>query len=256
MSKDALYRSNQKHFDEEIGDIYAEARNSYANRLYYDFWSAWMLSLVPIKPSMIALDCMGGSSEVARVLRPQVAQLHCVDISQKLLGYPVQDEVRPDVRVCADVHHLPYADATFDLVFIRGGLHHVAQTFELALSEIGRVMKPGAWLICAEPNDHNPLTRLARQIVHRVSDKYEPQERGFSRDELSRGLRTSGFVDEAFFNFGHLGYTLIGNTDVLPVFRNLRNRWLINSLILFDRLSTRVPLWKRLSLALVFRARK
>lgn len=256
MPEEITYLSNQKHFNEHIGNLYASARNSYANRLYYDFWSAWMLNLVPLDPSMVALDCMGGSSEVARILRPQVARLYCVDISLTLLNYPVEDEIRPDGRICADVHHLPYADSTFDLVFIRGGLHHVAQTVEKALAEIGRVMKPGAWLVCAEPNDDNPMTRLARQAIHRISDKYEPQERGFTRSELSKSLHANGFIDETFYNFGHLGYTLIGNTDVLPIFRKLRRRWLIKSLIAIDRILTQAPLLKHLSLALVFRAQK
>jgi SAM-dependent methyltransferase len=54
---------------------------------------------------------------------------------------------------------IPFADASFGLVFVSCVLHHVASDRHAAvLAEIRRVLAPGAWLIVYEHNPWNPLT--------------------------------------------------------------------------------------------------
>ena len=63
-----------------------------------------------------------------------------------------------DARV-ADGLALPYADATFDVVFCRDVLHHLADDGERKkfLSEMTRVTKPGGLVVAIEPNPGNPM---------------------------------------------------------------------------------------------------
>ncbi len=199
----------------------------------------------------ICLDCMSGSCEMARVACSRVARFHAADLSTQILrlAHP-----GPYTRTCADVHHLPYPANTFDLVLIRGGLHHIHSTFREALGEIHRVLKPNGWLVCAEPADDNLLLRFFRETLHRVSPLYEEGERGFLRREFEAFLPDAGFGGLSIHPFGFLGYALIGNTDVIPLFASLQDETLINALISFDRVSTRIPGWRRFSLIHLVRA--
>ena len=54
-------------------------------------------------------------------------------------------------RVFADIGRLPFADASFDIVFCRSVLHHL-DGHERTMREMARVLKPGGkMLFCAEP---------------------------------------------------------------------------------------------------------
>ena len=67
----------------------------------------------------------------------------------------------PRTRVQAyDGAQLPFADASFDLVFIAVVLHHVPVAARPALlREVHRVLRPGGRLYIFEHNPYNPLTR-------------------------------------------------------------------------------------------------
>lgn len=72
-----------------------------------------------------------------------------------------------EIGVAADLHvasaeALPFADSTFDFAYTINVLHHITNpaTFNAALREIVRVLKPGAPLIVFEMNTLNPLFRL------------------------------------------------------------------------------------------------
>jgi ubiquinone/menaquinone biosynthesis C-methylase UbiE len=74
------------------------------------------------------------------------AQLHGTDLTQaaanavrKRLAY---EGLAADVRV-GDAEALPFKDDSFDLVYSWGVLHHTPNT-EMALSEVRRVLRPGA----------------------------------------------------------------------------------------------------------------
>jgi SAM-dependent methyltransferase len=49
---------------------------------------------------------------------------------------------RGSCALVADAEHLPFADETFDIVYSNGVLHHSPDT-ERAITEVGRVLKPG-----------------------------------------------------------------------------------------------------------------
>ncbi len=67
----------------------------------------------------------------------------------------------------ADGLALPYADASFDVVFCRDVLHHLADDGERKkfLSEMTRVAKPGGLVAAIEPNPGNPLILLQSCVL-------------------------------------------------------------------------------------------
>ena len=84
--------------------------------------------------------------------------------------------------VVGDLREIESEDTTYDAVFIFGVLHHIPQ-WRKALSEVGRVLKPGGVLLVDEP-------------------KY-----GFTWEELESGMRSVGFdildVSSFFFKYFH-----------------------------------------------------
>lgn len=61
----------------------------------------------------------------------------------------------------AAAERLPFADASFDRVWAHAVLHHVDLT--LAVPELCRVLRPGGYVVAAEPWGGNPLLNLARK---------------------------------------------------------------------------------------------
>lgn len=66
-----------------------------------------------------------------------------------------------------DARDLPYEDATFDVIVIQGGLHHLTLMDDLhkTMTEIHRVLKPDGRLVLVEPW-WTPFLN----IVHKISD--------------------------------------------------------------------------------------
>lgn len=67
----------------------------------------------------------------------------------------------------ADGLALPYADASFDIVFCRDVLHHLANDIERVkfLAEMTRVAKPGGLIAAIEPNPGNPMILIQSFVL-------------------------------------------------------------------------------------------
>jgi SAM-dependent methyltransferase len=95
---------------------------------------------------------------------------------------------RAGVRPVLCVSGLPFADATFDLVFTASVLHHVAPgAWSAFLREMGRVARPGGLVVVFEHNPWNPATRW---VVSRCAFDRDAVLVGPGR--LRRLLRASG----------------------------------------------------------------
>lgn len=75
-------------------------------------------------------------------------------------SYSTADIDRPDVDHLVDVQDLPFADASFDLVYASHVLEHVENEL-LGISEIARVLRPGGTAILPVP------------IVREVTEEYD-----------------------------------------------------------------------------------
>jgi SAM-dependent methyltransferase len=89
----------------------------------------------------VALDLGCGTGAVARALAGAFDRIVALDPAVR----PVARDVWP---VAADAVHLPLRDASVDLVYSYGVLHHVPLGH--ALAEVRRVLRPGGTVVVAD----------------------------------------------------------------------------------------------------------
>ena len=86
------------------------------------------------------------------------------------LDYTTADLESPLADVKMDVHHIPFEDNTFDVVFCNHVMEHVDDDIR-SMSEIHRVLKPGGWAIIQSPQDYSRAETLEDPTI------IDPKER-------------------------------------------------------------------------------
>ncbi len=111
--------------------------------------------------SIKLLDLGGGTGELANHL-PKNVEVIVADPSEAMLKKGRQKNFNQQVKFeLAEGADLPFADQTFDYITISDALHHFRQV-ETALSEAGRVLKPGGKLYILE---FDPTTFFTKVII-------------------------------------------------------------------------------------------
>ncbi|HRU04815.1 MAG TPA: methyltransferase domain-containing protein, partial [Candidatus Brocadiia bacterium] len=145
----AIYTTSAAHTDREVLD--------------------WLVRRACPRPEWRALDVATGAGHTAFALAPHLASVIGVDITPQMLeeaGTLGGQKGLGNVSFhLADVHRLPFADASFDLVTCRRAPHHFSDIGQ-ALTEMKRVLKPGGRLVIddrAAPEDDE-----ADEIMNRL----------------------------------------------------------------------------------------
>ena len=81
------------------------------------------------------------------------------DVGADVLNHPHLHDKR-----IADAAHLPWDDATFDLVTANMVVEHLARP-EAVFREVHRVLKPGGAFVFVTPNRRHPIIRVAAFLV-------------------------------------------------------------------------------------------
>lgn len=115
-----------------------------------------------------------------------------------------------------DVMRLPFADASFDVLTHHSFLYLLADR-DAGLSEMFRVLRPGACYVMLEPNRHGrvavvknlsgPFRFRLSMLLWRV---FSTGFGGFDKNELTALLERHGFVcDRVQETLGGLGYVIV-----------------------------------------------
>lgn len=109
-----------------------------------------LLERLPVSGSEEALDVATGTGHAALALATRVAHVTGLDLTPAMLGEARKLAAARGLAdrtdwVEGDVHHLPFPDASFDLVTVRRAPHHFADA-RSALAEMRRVVRPGGLL--------------------------------------------------------------------------------------------------------------
>ena len=129
----------------------------------------------------------------------------------------------------ADGERLPFADASFDVVFSWGVIHHTTD-MDQALRELVRVLRPGGTLVLMVYHRHSLFYAFYKgfqrflPVARRLGLHFEGSRAGetegliarhFTRDELKRKLETAGLSDVRSQPYGQ-------DSELLPLPRRVR----------------------------------
>lgn len=110
-----------------------------------------------IRPDMVLLDLGAGSGRVKQMnFRGLAHRVVGVDPDPRVRGNPNLDEAHEGTA-----EDLPFADASFDIVFCDNVLEHLEDP-ESMLREVARVLRPGGLFFAKTPNRAHYMTLIAR----------------------------------------------------------------------------------------------
>ena len=118
-------------------------------------WKAYTVAVANVRPGDQVLDIAGGTGDLARAFAKRVGdqgRVVLTDINESMLRVGrdrlLDDGLALPTVVC-DAEHLPWPDASFDLVSVAFGLRNMTHK-AAALAEMNRVLKPGGRLLVLE----------------------------------------------------------------------------------------------------------
>ena len=194
---DAHKSAQASHFDRAVAEEFETSRPHGTPRFYrFLLHEKFRRASAPIRPGLAgasALAVCGGSGIDAEFLARAGASVVSTDIS---LGAARRTRERArrhglDITsVVADVEHLPFADASFELVYVHDGLHHLERP-DVGLKEMARVAR--RWVSVTEP-----ARALATSAAVRAGIALEREEAGnrvvrLDPGDVAGALRAVGF---------------------------------------------------------------
>ena len=103
--------------------------------------------LRPVVQHKTVLELAAGTGLIAKNIVRSAAHIEATDASPEMIAEAKRGSQSAKLHFSVqDMFHLPYADASFDVVIVANALHIVPEP-EKALSEIRRVLKNGGILI-------------------------------------------------------------------------------------------------------------
>lgn len=133
-----------------------------------------MLDAWPLRGDELVLDAGTGTGHTAFAFAPAVGRVVAVDLTEPMLDQARRLAAERQVANVefrqADVEHLPFADAVFDLVVSRYSLHHCPHPLTVA-QELSRVLKPGGGLLLVDVvSPENPAADTVLNAVEILRD--------------------------------------------------------------------------------------
>jgi len=242
-SNDALIQ--QKHYDkiakeylENLSYPHTEEYNKYLDNKFNQL-------IIEDKLNYVAEICCGGG-EAIRIMGHKISHGIGIDISLSMLEKARNNFLDEKyLFIQGDATDLPLQDEQFDTVIIIGGIHHVNDRKKL-FSEVYRILKPTGTFYFREPVSDFFLWRWLRAIIYKISPALDADtERPLRYNETVPILKEVGFQLTAWKTYGHLGYCLFMNSDVLifnKFFRFIPGiRQITKFMTQFDQLTVNIP---------------
>ena len=139
-------------------------------------WQSLARGLAALLDLGDVLDVGSGDGAAASELAPYCRSLTCIDVSERLVAQARERlGTRPHVTArVADVHELPFADASFDSVLVFHTLTYAVRPSRV-LTECARVLRPGGRLVLLCLDEHKQLA---------ITSRYGERHAGFSPPRL------------------------------------------------------------------------
>jgi ubiquinone/menaquinone biosynthesis C-methylase UbiE len=144
-----------------------------ADSYYASLAPTTLAALQPLSHEEIVLDVACGAAHASEAISPHVRQVVGVDLTSALLAAGAKRLAERGVRNVllqeANAARLPFADASFDLVFCRAAFHHFAEPAAQA-REMGRVCRLGGRVVVLDMIAPSGAVRARFDALHREID--------------------------------------------------------------------------------------
>jgi ubiquinone/menaquinone biosynthesis methyltransferase len=183
-------------------------------------WKDRLVKLAGPVAGQRALDLASGTGDIAFRLASRGATVVALDITHRMVALARLKTARLDSRsapptfLVGDMQALPLPDASVDLVTTGYGIRNVPD-IDVALAEIGRVLKPGGRLLSLDFDRPEPRVVRAAYLayltvvgatlgflLHREPDTYRYIPESIRRYPGAAGvagmMRTRGFPDAGY----------------------------------------------------------
>lgn len=150
-------------------------------------------ALVPLQQARI-LEAGCGAARLARdlVRCHETAEMVGIEVDDRQLAKNLLEPAQRLRFERAGAEAIPFGDAFFDGAMMLKSLHHVPTALmDKALSEVVRVLRPGAWLYVSEPVFAGPLNELIRLFND------EGEVRAAAQAALDRAIASGQWLAEA-----------------------------------------------------------
>ena len=106
------------------------------------------------QPHELVLDVACGPGAFVLAIAPRVSFASGIDLTPEMLRqareFQTEKQIANVAFACADAEHIPFPDASFDLVSCQHAFHHITKA-EAVLEEMMRVTKPQGRLLILDP---------------------------------------------------------------------------------------------------------
>jgi ubiquinone/menaquinone biosynthesis C-methylase UbiE len=173
------------------------------------------------------LDVGCGTGQSRQVYGAHAGSYHGLDLSFGTLA--VAGRRLPGRWVQGNANHLPWPDASCDVVAFSSVLHHLPERGP-ALAEARRVLRPGGLVFAFDPNLLHPamaLFRHPRSPLYRT-EGVSPDERPLLPRTLRRDLQRAGFDPVGQRCQSDIRYRSVapkGFGSLLPIYNWLDSAW-------------------------------
>lgn len=205
MNKFSKEEQNQEAYYNAIARQY-DRHYASANALKYRYW-AYDLALKNLDlEGKRVLDAMCGGGEGTGYFLRKGARVTGLDISEECCA--VYRMRYPDGEVvCASALETGFPDNTFDLV-MTDSLHHLHPRVEEGVGELTRILKPGGYFCCWEPNARSVLD-FFRRIWYRMDRSFFQENEGaIDIPELATSLKEHFEIKRVVYG-GGAAYLLV-----------------------------------------------
>lgn len=245
----------QRHYD-QIADAYA-TNLKYPHTLeYMSYLDGVLREEVGAAGMGVVAEVCCGKGEAFALFEKAIEKGVGIDVSSSMLHKGQASFNSGQFHfVQGDAIRLPLAQASFDTVFMLGGIHHVPNRAAL-FREVHKILKPGGTFIWREPVSDFWLWKFLRAIVYRLSPMLDHEtERPLTWDETVPLLENNGFEVQQWRSCGFFGFCIFMNSDVLFFNRLFRFvpgiRHITRASARIDDWLTRLPGLKRAGLQVV-----
>lgn len=176
-----------------------------------------MIAALLTLPGARVLELGCGKADKTRLVARTAASVLALEVdSIQLANNRAADTVDNVQFEYGGAENIPAADASFDIVLMFKSLHHVpTELMNDALSEIGRVLKPGGVVYISEPvyaGDFNDILRLFHDEKAVRNAAFAAEENAVSTHQLSLVSQTFFLQPVHFEDFSQYEKQVLGVT--------------------------------------------